>query len=394
MAKKTVRDINVADKRVLVRVDFNVPLDRETNAITDDSRIREALPTITYLIGQKAKVILCSHLGRPKGPNPKESLAPTAKRLSELLGRPVQMAKDCIGPEAEAMAKALPAGGVLILENVRFHPQEEKNDPAFAKALASLAEAYVDDAFGSAHRAHASTEGVTKHLPSVAGFLMEKEMRFLLNAVTNPERPMAAVVGGAKVSDKLAMLEHMADRVDAMMIGGGMCATFFKARGYEIGTSLLEAEMMAKASAVEAKAKRRGIPLHLPVDVVIGDRFAADANSRTVAANAVPPGWMILDIGPKTVELFGNELNRQKTVVWNGPMGVFEMPKFAAGTEGVAKAIASLKATTIVGGGSTAEAIHKLRLEGKITHVSTGGGASLEILEGKTLPGVAALMDK
>jgi phosphoglycerate kinase len=393
MPKKTVKDIVVASKRVLVRVDFNVPLDRETNAITDDSRIREAIPTITYLLGQKAKVILCSHMGRPKGPNPKESLAPTAKRLGELLGKPVQMAKDCIGPEVEAAAKALAPGAVLMLENVRFHPQEEKNDPAFAKALASLAEVYVDDAFGSAHRAHASTEGVTKHLPSVAGFLMEKELKFLMGAVTNPERPMAAVVGGAKVSDKLAMLEHMADRVDAMLVGGGMCATFFKARGYEIGTSLLEPEMLAKASAVEARAKTRGIPLLLPVDVVIADKFAAEATSKTVAAGAVPPGWMILDIGPKTVELFANEMKRQKTVVWNGPMGVFEMPKFAAGTEGVARAIAGLKATTIVGGGSTAEAIHKLGLASKISHVSTGGGASLELLEGKTLPGVAALMD-
>ena len=394
MAKKTVKDISVANKRVLVRVDFNVPMDRETNAITDDSRIREALPTIKYLLDQKAKVILCSHMGRPKGPNPKESLAPTAKRLGELLGKPVQMAKDCIGPEVEAAAKSLAPGAVLMLENVRFHPQEEKNDPAFAKSLASLAEVYVDDAFGSAHRAHASTEGVTKYLPSVAGFLMEKELKFLLGAVTNPDRPMAAVVGGAKVSDKLAMLEHMADRVDAMMVGGGMCATFFKARGYEVGTSLLEPEMMAKAAAVEAKAKKRGIPLLLPVDVAIGDKFAADANAKTVAPNAVSPGWMILDIGPKTVELFANELKRQKTVVWNGPMGVFEMPKFAAGTEGVAKAVASLKATTIVGGGSTAEAIHKLGLASKISHVSTGGGAALELLEGKTLPGVAALMDK
>ncbi len=394
MPKKTVKDINVADKRVLVRVDFNVPLDRETNAITDDSRIREAIPTIRYLLDQKAKVILCAHMGRPKGPNPKESLAPTAKRLGELLGNPVQMAKDCIGPEVEAAAKALAPGALLMLENLRFHPQEEKNDPAFAKSLASLAEVYVDDAFGSAHRAHASTEGVTKHLPSVAGFLMEKELKFLMGAVTNPERPMAAVVGGAKVSDKLAMLEHMADRVDALMIGGGMCATFFKARGYEVGASLLEPEMLANAAAVEARAKKRGLPLLLPVDVVIADKFAADANAQTVAADAVSPGWMILDIGPKTVELFAKELKRQKTVLWNGPMGVFEMPRFAAGTEGVAKAIANLQATTIVGGGSTAEAIHKLGLASKMSHVSTGGGASLELLEGKTLPGVAALMDK
>ncbi len=393
MNKKSVRDLDVAGKRVLVRADFNVPTDA-AGAITDDSRIREALPTIRYLLDRRARVILCSHFGRPKGPDPKLSLGPVARRLEELADRPVKLVADYEGGARDAVWSGVPKDAILMLENVRFHPEEERNDPAFARALAALADLYVNDAFGTAHRAHASTEGVAHHLPAVAGLLMERELQFLNGALLNPARPCAAVVGGAKVSDKGALVERMVELVDAVLIGGGMCATFFKARGYEVGASLVEPEMASRASAIEARAQARGVELCLPVDVVVAERFAADAPARTVAASAVPAGWVIMDIGPQTVARFARELGRCKTVVWNGPMGVFEMPRFAAGTKGVAQAIAALDAVKIVGGGSTAEAVHQLGLAGRMTHVSTGGGASLELLKGRTLPGVAALLDK
>ena len=395
MNKRSLRDIDAAGKRVLVRVDFNVPLDRDSGAITDDSRIRAALPTIRYLTERGATVVLCSHLGRPKGaPDPKLSLAPVAARLGELLGSPVPLASGCVGAAVESEVGALPPGGVLLLENLRFHAEEEANDAAFAKALASLADVFVNDAFGAAHRAHASTEGVTRYLPSLAGFRMEKELQALGAIVASPERPLAAVSGGAKVSDKLALLEHMAEKVDVMIVGGGMCATFFKARGYEVGESLIEPEMIEAAAGVERRAAERGAALLLPEDVVVADRFAADACAKTVAVQEIEPGWMLLDIGPRALASFGAALLPCRTVVWNGPMGVFEMPKFAAGTKGMAEIVAGLDATTVIGGGSTAQAVYELGLADRVTHVSTGGGASLELLEGKTLPGVAALLDR
>ena len=335
MNKRSLRDIDAAGKRVLVRVDFNVPLDRDSGAITDDSRIRAALPTIRYLTERGATVVLCSHQGRPKGaPDPKLSLAPVAARLGELLGSPVPLASGCVGAGVESEVGALPPGGVLLLENLRFHAEEEANDAAFAKALASLADVFVNDAFGAAHRAHASTEGVTRYLPSVAGFLMEKELQALGAIVESPERPLAAVSGGAKVSDKLALLEHMAEKVDVMIVGGGMCATFFKARGYEVGDSLIEPEMIEAAAGIEKRAAERCAALLMPEDVVVADRFAADACAKTVAAQEIEPGWMLLDIGPRALASFGAALLPCRTVVWNGPMGVFEMPKFAAGHQG------------------------------------------------------------
>ena len=395
MNKRSLRDIDAAGKRVLVRVDFNVPLDRDSGAITDDSRIRAALPTIRYLTERGATVVLCSHMGRPKGaPDPKLGLAPVAARLGELLGSPVPLASGCVGAAVESEVAALPPGGVLLLENLRFHAEEEANAPAFAKALASLADVFVNDAFGAAHRAHASTQGVTRYLPSVAGFLMEKELDALGGIVESPERPLAAVSGGAKVSDKLALLEHMAEKVDVMIVGGGMCATFFRARGYEVGDSLIEPDMIEAAAGIERRAAQCGAALLLPEDVVVADRFAADACAKTVAAQEIEPGWMLLDIGPRALASFGAALLPCRTVVWNGPMGVFEMPKFAAGTKGMAEIVAGLDATTVIGGGSTAQAVYELGLADCVTHVSTGGGASLELLEGKTLPGVAALLDR
>ena len=385
--------MDVAGKRVLVRVDFNVPLDRDSGAIVDDSRIAAALPTLRYLLDRRARIVLCSHLGRPKGPDTDLGLAPVARRLGELLDLPVATVGDCIGPEVDAAVAELDPGGVLMLENLRFHPEEEGNDPAFAKALAAVADVYVNDAFGAAHRAHASTEGVARHLPAVAGLLMEKELEFLVKAVTEPERPVAAIVGGAKVSDKVPTLEHMVERVESVLIGGGMSATFFHAKGYEVGASLLEADMADAASGLEERAKAGGTSLLLPIDLVIAERFEAGAPSRTVAAAAVAPGWTIMDIGPQTLALFRSELKKCRTVIWNGPMGVFEMPRFAAGTRGLAETVAGLDATTIVGGGSTAQAVHELGLADRMSHVSTGGGASLELMEGKILPGVAALLD-
>jgi 3-phosphoglycerate kinase len=392
--KKTVRDINVAGKKVLVRVDFNVPLDKKTGEITDDNRIRAALPTIRHLIGHKAKVILCSHLGRPKGVTPELSLKPVAQRLAKLLGQPVQTADDCIGPKAEAAAAALKGGEVLLLENLRFHDEEEKNDPDFAKSLASLADVYVNDAFGTAHRAHASTAGVTKYLPAVAGFLMEKELEFLGKALADPKRPFAMIVGGAKVSDKITMLENILSKVDALIIGGGMANTFLKAQGYDVGKSKVEDEQLDFARGLISKAKEKGVHLLLPTDAVAAERFEAESPRQTVPVDKVPKDWQMLDIGPETVKRFSEEIKKSHTIVWNGPVGVFEFPAFAKGTQSIAALLAKVDATTIIGGGDTAAAVEQQGLADKMTHVSTGGGASLEFLEGKTLPGVAALLDR
>ena len=397
MNKKTIRDIQVAGKRVLVRVDFNVPLDAELH-ITDDTRIKAAIPTIQYLLDQGAAVILMSHLGRPKGQVVDSMrLTPVAKRLSELLGRPVQMAADCVGPEVEALAKALQPGQVLLLENLRFHKEEEKNDLDFARQLASLGEIYVNDAFGTAHRAHASTEGVTHYLPGVAGFLMEKEINFLGSALENPRRPFAAIIGGAKVSDKIAVLERLINMVDVLLIGGGMANTFLKAQGYEIGDSLFEEGKVDVARDLLTKAHQRDIKFLLPTDVVIADRFAADATSKVVAIDQVSRGWRIMDIGPETITAFGRALEGAQTIVWNGSLGVAEMPAFARGTVALIEILAERTkdgATTIIGGGDSAAVVDQVGAADQMTHVSTGGGASLELLEGRILPGVAALQDK
>lgn len=395
MAKKTIKDIDVAGKRVLVRVDFNVPVDEATGKIMDDLRIREALPTINYLIEHRARVILCSHLGRPNGKVvPKLSLEPIAKHLEQLLGKPVQFAHDCIGPEAEKAASSLQEGGVLMLENLRFHAEEEKNDTNFAKALAALADVYVDDAFGTAHRAHASTEGVTHYLRAVAGLLMEKEITIIGKALNDPEHPYCVMVGGAKVSDKMAILERVLEKVDSLIIGGGMACTFLKAQGYDVGKSLVEEDKIDFARSLMSRANEKAVRLMLPVDAVVGDKFDTDGNSKTVDIDKIPADWLMMDIGPRTVVLFNGELQTCKTVIWNGPMGVFEFPKFRAGTEAIARTLANVRGTTIIGGGSTAEAVQEMGLADKMTHVSTGGGATLEFMEGKELPGVAALQDK
>jgi phosphoglycerate kinase len=397
MDKKTIRDIDLAGKRVLVRVDFNVPLDSQQH-ITDDTRIRAALPTIRYLLDQGAAVILMSHLGRPDGKVVDTlRLAPVAQRLSELLGRPVEMAAESVGPAVEAQARALQPGQVLLLENLRFHKEEEKNDPDFARQLAALGEVYVNDAFGTAHRAHASTEGVTRYLPGVAGFLMEKEINFLGSALEHPRRPFAAIIGGAKVSDKIAVLERLISMVDTLLIGGGMANTFLKAEGFEIGDSLFEASKLDVARDLIAKARQRGIQLLLPVDVVVADRFAPDAIHKVVSHDHVPESWRILDIGPKTIEAFREALADAQTIVWNGTLGVAEMPAFAKGTNAIIEILAERTragATTIIGGGDSAAAVEEAGASENMTHVSTGGGASLEFLEGRTLPGVAALQDK
>jgi len=388
--KKTIRDIDVRGKRVLVRVDFNVPLD--DGRVADDTRIRAALPTIQYLMEQGARVILMSHLGRPKGKVKKElRLIPVAERLAELLDRPVAMAVDCVGEEVETAVDRLGPGDVLLLENLRFHPGEEANDPEFVSRLASLAELYVNDAFGTAHRAHASTEGVAHRLPAVAGFLMEKELNFLSKALESPERPFVAILGGAKISDKIGVVDNLLGKVDALLIGGGMANTFLKAQGYQVEQSLVEEESVLLARELLGKAGRK---LVMPVDVVVADRFDAEAQSKIVSVEEVPAEWRILDIGPATVERFAQELHTAKTVVWNGTMGVAEFPRFAAGTQAIIEMLAESQATTIVGGGDTAAAVQQAGLVEKMTHVSTGGGASLELLEGKTLPGVAALADR
>ena len=395
MEKKTIRDIDVAGKRVLVRVDLNVPLSEDTGEILDNIRIKSVVPTISYLVDRKARVILCSHLGRPKG-KPVDSLrmAPIAKRLSEIIGKPIATTQDCIGKDVEKAASELKNGEILLLENLRFHDEEEKNDPEFCKALAKLADIYVNDAFGTAHRAHASTEGVAKYLPAVAGFLMEKEIGIMGKALSNPIRPFASIVGGAKISDKIGVLDFILEKVNILLIGGGMVATFLKAMSYEVGKSSVEEDKLDLARKLMDKAKVKGVKLFLPIDIVVADKFAADAKSKTVAIDKVPGDWFIMDIGHKTIDLFEEELKKCKTIIWNGPMGVFEYPKFSRGTASIANTLAGAKATTIIGGGSTAEAVEEMGLTDKMTHVSTGGGASLEFLEGKTLPGVAALQDK
>ncbi len=397
MDKKTVRDSDFAGKRVLMRVDFNVPLDAERH-ITDDTRIRAALPTIQYVLDHGASLILMSHLGRPDGKVvEKLSLAPVARHLSELLGRPVKMAEDCTGPHIEAQARSLSPGQVLLLENLRFHSQEEKNDPAFAQQLAALGELYVNDAFGTAHRAHASTEGVTRFLPGVAGFLMERELNFLGSALEHPQRPFAAIVGGAKVSDKIKVLERLISMVDILLIGGGMANTFLKAEGYEIGDSLFEEGKVELARDLVGMARRKSLNLLLPVDVVVADRFAADAQHKVVAADDVQAGWRILDIGPATIEAFRAALTNARTIIWNGTLGVAEWPAFAGGTSAMIDILAQRTqagAITIVGGGDSAAAVDAAGAAAHMTHVSTGGGASLEFLEGRVLPGVAALQDK
>ena len=395
MRKQTVRDVDVAGKRVLVRVDFNVPMEAGGDRILDDLRIRAALPTIAYLRSKGAKVILCSHLGRPKGgPDQRYTLAPVARRLSELLDAPVALTNDCVGPEVEAAVAALAGGGVLLLENVRFHAEEEQNDPAFARKLAALADVYVNDAFGTAHRAHASTEGVARLLPAVAGFLMEKEIDYLARVVSEPQPPLGAIIGGAKVSDKMAALGNLLTKAGVLVIGGGMANTFLKAQGLAVGESLVEDDQLGTACAVVEEAKRRGVKLLLPVDVVVADCFAADANTRTVGIDAVPDGWRILDVGPKSVDAYAAALRGCRTVVWNGPLGVIELPPFAKGSEALARAVAELDALTIVGGGETVALIEGAGLSDEFDHISTGGGAFLEFLEGRVLPGVAALRDK
>ncbi len=389
MNKKTVRDIELQGKRVLMRADFNVPL--KEGVITDDNRIRAALPTIEYILEQGASLVLMSHLGRPKGKSHEFSLAPVAARLGELLGKEVQMAPDTIGPEVEALAEALQPGDVLVLENTRFYDEEKKNDPDFAAQLAKLGDVFVNDAFGTAHRAHASTEGVTHHLPAVAGFLIGKEIDFLGRATGDPEPPYIVILGGAKVSDKIGVIQNMLGKADKILIGGGMANTFFKAQGLEMGNSLVEDEVLETAKALLEEA---GETLVLPVDAVVADAFDNDAASQVVAVDAVKPGWRILDIGPETVAQYKALLATAKTVVWNGPMGVFEMPNFAQGTFAIAKALAEIDAITIIGGGDSASAVAEAGVADEVSHVSTGGGASLEFLEGKTLPGVAALADK
>jgi phosphoglycerate kinase len=393
--KQIVRDVDVAGKRVLVRVDFNVPMDKQSGAITDDSRIRAALPTIQYLREQGARVILISHLGRPDGKvEERLRLAPIAARLSELLGVTVATAADSVGPEAEGAVGRMKDGDVLMLENVRFHAEEEKNDAGFAEQLAALADVYVNDAFGTAHRAHASTEGVAHRLPAVAGFLMEKELRYLGQAVRDPARPFAAVIGGAKISGKIDVLSNLAGKADLILIGGGMANTFFKAQGREVGESLVEDHQIPVAREAMENARAKGTTIELPVDAVIADAFDADAKTGTIRIEeGVPGGWRIMDIGPETIDRFRQALAPCKTVVWNGPMGVFEFPAFANGTLAVAKILAGLDAVTVVGGGETAAAVADAGVEDRLTHISTGGGASLEFLEGKTLPGVAALRD-
>ena len=395
MAKKvSVRDLDLKGKRVLMRVDFNVPI--EEGKITDDTRIRAALPTIKYVLEQGAKLILMSHLGRPKGKrDPKLSLKPVAERLSELLGKEVKMAPDCVGPEVERMVAEMKEGDVILLENLRFHPGEEANDPEFAKKLAVLGDVYVNDAFGTAHRAHASTEGVTKFMPvAAAGLLMEKEIEYLSKAVESPERPFVVILGGAKVSDKIGVLESMLERADAILIGGGMAYTFLKALGYEVGKSIVEEDKLDLAREIMDRAKERGVELKLPVTVVVADKFAPDADSKVVKVDEIPKDWMGMDIGPETVEEFGKVIEKAKMIFWNGPLGVYEFDKFARGTNEIARKLAESNAITIIGGGDCVAAVRKAGVADKITHISTGGGASLEFIEGKELPGIAALTDK
>ena len=394
MNKKTIKDIDLKGKKVLVRCDFNVPLDENQN-ITDNTRIVAALPTIKYLLENNCSVVLCSHLGRPKGEvKPEFSLKPVAKELSRLLDKEVIMAKDVVGEDATSKAKALQPGQILLLENVRFHREETDNDPEFSKKLASMAEIFVNDAFGAAHRAHRSTVGVASYLPAVSGLLIEKELQFLGNALNNPERPFVAILGGAKVSDKIGVIDSLLEKVDALMIGGGMAYTFFKAQGYEVGNSICEVDKLDLAKEAMAKAKERGVKLMLPVDTKVGKEFKPDTESKVVAWTEIPEGWEGFDVGPKTIEMFKEELQKAKTVVWNGPLGLFEFDQFAIGTNEIAETLSKIDATTIIGGGDSAAAVRKAGLQDKMTHISTGGGASLEFLEGKKLPGIECLQDK
>ena len=394
MNKKTVKDIDLKGKKVFVRCDFNVPMDENQN-ITDNTRIVAALPTIRYLLEQNCKIILASHLGRPKGEvKPEFSLKPVAKELSKQLGKEVIMANDVIGEDAMTKASNLKEGEIMLLENVRYHREETDNDPEFAKTLASMAEIFVNDAFGTAHRAHASTTGIADYIPGVAGFLIEKELKFLGNAINNPERPFVAILGGAKVSDKIGVIDSLLDKVDTLMIGGGMAYTFFKAQGYNVGNSLCEVEKTGLALQAMEKAKAKGVKLLLPIDTKVGKEFKPDTESKTVAWTEIPDEWEGFDIGEKTIEMFKKELQNAKTVIWNGPLGLFEFEQFAIGTNEIAKTLAELDATTIIGGGDSAAAVTKAGLADKMTHISTGGGASLEFLEGKKLPGIECLQDK
>ena len=393
MSKKTVRDIDLKDKKVLVRCDFNVPMDENQN-ITDNTRIVAALPTIKYLLEQNCKIVLCSHLGRPKGEFKKEfSLAPVATELSKLLNKEVIMAKDVIGEDAKSKADNLKNGELLLLENLRFHREETDNDPEFSKELAKYGEIFVNDAFGTAHRAHASTEGVTHYLPAVSGFLIEKELKFLDEALQNPERPFIAILGGSKVSDKIGVIESLLNKVDTLLIGGGMAYTFFKALGYNVGNSICEEDKINLAMELMEKAKEKGVKFILPVDNKIGKEFKADTESKIVSSDAIPDGWEGLDIGPETIKLYAEELKNAKTIVWNGPLGVFEFENFAVGTNEIAKVLGDINAVKIIGGGDSASAVEKAEVAKKMTHISTGGGASLEFLEGKKLPGIEALED-
>ena len=393
--KKTIADVQVEGKKVLVRCDFNVPLDKATGAITDDKRIRAAIPTIKYLLDHHAAVILCSHLGKPKGEWKESlSLAPVAKRLEELLGQPVIFAKDIVGEDAKAKAKALKCGEVMLLENLRFDKREEKNDPEFAKELADMAELYVSDAFGTVHRAHASTEGVSHYLPAVSGFLIQKELEIIGGALANPKRPLVAILGGSKVSSKIGVINNLLEIADTIIIGGGMAYTFAVAQGGKVGDSLLEPDWVDYAKDMIKKAADKGVKLLLPIDTVAADAFDANANTQIVPTTAIPDGWQGLDIGPKTIAAYCDAVKDAGTVIWNGPMGVFEFPAFAVGTKAIAQALSETSAITIVGGGDSAAAVEQLGYADKMTHISTGGGASLEFMEGKVLPGVACLLDK
>ena len=394
MNKKTIEDIDLKNKKVLVRCDFNVPMDEEKN-ITDNTRIVAALPTIKYLLENNCAIILCSHLGRPKGEFKQEfSLKPVAKELSKLLNKEIIMANDVIGEDAKSKAKNLQNGQIMLLENVRFHREETDNDPEFSKQLASMAEVYVNDAFGAAHRAHSSTSGVAQYLPAVSGFLIEKELKFLGNALNNPERPFVAIMGGAKVSDKIGVIDSLLEKVDTLIIGGGMAYTFFKAQGYEVGNSICEMDKLDLAKELMEKAKNKGVKLMLPVDTKIGKEFKPDTESKTVSWTEIPEGWEGFDIGEESIKLFAEEIKKAKTVVWNGPLGLFEFDQFAIGTNSIAEVLSQIDATTIIGGGDSAAAVRKAGLEDKMTHISTGGGASLEFLEGKKLPGIECLQDK
>ena len=395
MDKKTIRDIEIKDKRVLVRVDLNVPMDEITGQITDETRITAIIPTIEYLLEKRAKIILCSHLGRPKG-NVVESmrLAPVAKRLSEILGLPVKTTDGCVGPQVEEAVSQMSPGDIMLLENLRFHAGEEKNDSAFAKRLDDLADLFVNDAFGVAHRAHASTVGVTEHIPAVGGLLIEKEIEMLHKALDVPERPLTTIVGGAKVSDKIMLIDHMLNKVDNLLVGGGMVSTFLKALGYEIGNSLVEPDKIELAKKLMQKAKESKTNLVLPADLIVADKFDKYASIAIVPVKRIPKARIVMDIGPKTVDAFSRIINNSKTILWNGPMGVFEYSKFSKGTKDIANLLADMDAITIIGGGSTSEAVDSLGLASKMVHVSTGGGASLKLLEGSPLPGFEALLDK